>query len=75
MQIKNLAIGDKGRVERFTPGAKAHRKHLLALGLTPGVEFTLRRAAPLGDPIEIVLRGCSISLRKEEASIIEISAL
>lgn len=75
MKIKELPVGMKGKVEGFVAGAKAYRKHLLALGLTPGTEFTLRRVAPLGDPVELELRGCAISLRKDEADIVKISSL
>ena len=45
---------------------------LIALGLIPGTEFTLVRAAPLGDPIEIEFRGFALSLRKHEANILTI---
>jgi ferrous iron transport protein A len=41
---------------------------LLAMGLTPGTEFTVTRHAPLGDPVEILVRGFKLSLRKDEAS-------
>lgn len=48
-------------------GSADYRKRLLALGVTPGVVFTVTRVAPLGDPIELRLRGAAISVRKSEA--------
>jgi ferrous iron transport protein A len=70
--LKDLAIGDKGRVTGFSKQGKAYRKRLLAMGLTPGTEFSIVRFAPLGDPVEIVLRGFSLTLRKNEADILSI---
>jgi len=51
----------------FGEGGKAYRKKLLSMGLTPGAEFSVTRYAPMGDPVEIQVRGYSLSLRKEEA--------
>ena len=48
-------------------GGKAYRKKLLSMGLTPGVAFSVVRCAPMGDPVEIRLRGFSLSLRRNEA--------
>jgi len=49
-----------------------YRQRLIAMGLIPGTEFTVSRMAPLGDPIEILVRGFALSLRKHEASILQI---
>lgn len=68
--LKNLAVGDTGKITGFDASGKAYRKRLLAMGLTRGTEFQITRFAPLGDPIEIKLRGFSLTLRKEEASAI-----
>lgn len=65
--LKELSVGDTGRVSGFSPGNKAYRKKLLSLGLTPGTELVVTRYAPLGDPVEIRVRGFSLSLRKDEA--------
>lgn len=67
MHIKEMAAGETGFVKGFGEGGKSYRKKLLAMGLTPGVEFNVVRLAPMGDPIEIRVRGCSVSLRKDEA--------
>ena len=48
------------------------RRRLFDMGLTPGAEVFLRKKAPLGDPLEITLRGYELTLRKDEASCIEI---
>ena len=66
--LKELTIGESGRVVGFDKTAKAYRKLLLTMGLTPGVEFSVTRYAPMGDPIEIKVRGFALSLRKQEAS-------
>lgn len=45
------------------------------MGLTPGVEIGITRVAPMGDPVEIKVRGCSLSLRKEEAASLNVEKL
>lgn len=65
--LKEMAVGDTGRVVGFGKIDKAYRKKLLSMGLTPGVEFSVTRFAPMGDPVEIKVRGFSLSLRKDEA--------
>lgn len=67
MQINQLAMGETAKVAGFQPEQKSYRKKLLAMGLTPGIEFCLIRCAPMGDPIEIRVRGFRLSLRKAEA--------
>lgn len=65
-----METGEKGRATGFVKGATAYREKLLAMGLTRGTEFTVERIAPLGDPVEINVRGFALSLRKDEASAI-----
>ena len=65
--LKQLAVGESARVIGFDKMRKTYRKRLLAMGLTPGTEFNIVRFAPLGDPVEIRLRGFSLTLRKDEA--------
>lgn len=69
--INNLKCGDQVRIVGFkqTPDL-AYRSKLLAMGLVPGTSFTVSRIAPLGDPIEIEVRGYVLSLRKPEAAIL-----
>jgi ferrous iron transport protein A len=68
ISLGNMNVGDRGRVAGFAAGSKSYRRKLLAMGLTPGTEFTVSRYAPLGDPVEIRVRGFSLSLRKDEAA-------
>jgi ferrous iron transport protein A len=75
INLKNLIVGDLGKIVGFDKSGKAYRKRLLAMGLTPGTEFSVTRFAPLGDPVEIKLRGFSLTLRKDEASILLIEKL
>lgn len=73
--LQQLSVGDTGRVVGFDKGEKAYRKKLLSMGLTPGVEFSVTRLAPLGDPVEIRVRGFNLSLRKDEAAALLIERL
>lgn len=75
MNLKEMKIGDKGRIIGLLPGEKAYRQKLLAMGLTPGTEFQIARVAPLGDPIEIAVRGYALSLRRDEAYILKIERI
>jgi ferrous iron transport protein A len=75
MSLKNLVVGDTGKIVGFEQSGKAFRKRLLAMGLTPGTEFSVTRFAPMGDPVEIKLRGFSLTLRKDEAAILLIEKL
>lgn len=70
--LADLKKGDQGRVLSLAKSDMAYRRKLLAMGLTPGVLFEVTRMAPLGDPIEIRVRGYQLSLRKKEAAIINI---
>lgn len=70
ISLKNLKVGDFGKIVGFDQSGKAYRKRLLAMGLTPGTLFSVTRFAPLGDPVEIKLRGFSLTLRKNEADVL-----
>ena len=69
--LDSLAIGESGTITKVN-GEGRVRRRLFDMGLTPGAEVFLRKIAPLGDPIEITLRGYELSLRKEEASNVEV---
>jgi len=75
IKLKSLTVGDQAKIVGFDKTGKAYRKRLLAMGLTPGTEFTITRFAPLGDPVEIKIRGFSLTLRKNEASVLLIEQL
>ncbi len=67
ISLRDLAVGSKGKITGLQKGNKAYRQKLLAMGLTPGTEFSMIRCAPMGDPVEIKVRGFALSLRKDEA--------
>lgn len=66
--LQDLAVGESGTVSGYVKGTSAYREKLLAMGLTKGTSFTVERIAPMGDPVEIQVRGFALSLRKNEAS-------
>ncbi len=68
--LSQLSIGEKGKV-KVVHGEGAIRRRLFDMGITPGAEVYLRKKAPLGDPIEISLRGYELTLRKAEAAQVE----
>lgn len=68
ISFTRLSIGDKARVLRYDKMPPSYRKKLMSMGLTPGTEFSIKRSAPFGDPVEIRVRGFSLSLRKQEAA-------
>lgn len=70
--LNQLQKGARGKIVAISAQEMAYRRKLLAMGLTPGTAFEVVRVAPLGDPIEIRLRGYGLSLRKHEASIISV---
>ena len=67
LTLGDLHIGQDAII-RVVGGEGELRHHLLDMGLTPGTEVTLRKVAPMGDPIEVGLRGYIITIRKEEAA-------
>jgi len=75
MKFSELKTGQTARVVALTQGDKVYRQRLIAMGVLPGTEFTVSRLAPLGDPIEIEIRGFALSLRKDEAAIIQIELI
>lgn len=75
MQLNELSIGQTARIKSITGGDKAYRQRLIAMGLLPGTELTLLRIAPLGDPIEITVRGTHLALRQHEAHILQLEAI
>ena len=73
--LRDLTVGQRGRVLGFQQTAQAYKRKLLAMGLTPGTEFTVVRYAPLGDPIEILVRGFHLTLRQDEAAALQIEEI
>jgi len=75
MQLNEMKVGNKGRITKINQGDKVYRSRLIAMGLLPGTEFQVTRLAPLGDPIEITVRGFALGLRKQEANILTIEVV
>ncbi|REJ70554.1 MAG: iron transporter [Planctomycetota bacterium] len=73
-RLAEVAIGSRGRVVEVD-GGDAIGIRLLEMGLTPGVELSVLGTAPLGDPMEIEVRGYRLSLRKSEAARISVEVL
>lgn len=73
-RLKDLKPGAKARVVRTTAEGEASRR-IAEMGVTPGAVLEVERVAPLGDPIEIRVRGYHLSLRRDEAAAIEIETL
>ena len=71
MKLSELSVG-KSALITVVRGQKALRGHLLDMGLTPNTCVTVRAVAPMGDPIELALRGYRLTLRLEDASNIEV---
>lgn len=71
MTLFDLTVGESAIIKEVN-GEKKLVRRLFDMGLTPGVEVYLRKKAPLGDPIELTLRGHELSIRKAEAKSITI---
>lgn len=72
LTLDAICAGRSVRLTSFRPGSQGFRHKLLALGLTPGVSLSVLRVAPLGDPVQVRVRGCLLSLRKKECQQIEV---
>ena len=68
-KLNNLSVGDKMRVINIDKDSIVKRK-LLDMGITPGVEIEVTGKAPLGDPIEVLVRGYKLTLRNNEAKVV-----
>ena len=70
-KLDQIEKGETGLVKSVEGDGKIRRR-LFDMGVTPGAKVTLRKKAPLGDPIEITIRGYELSLRKAEAELVNI---
>jgi ferrous iron transport protein A len=68
--LGDLQVGDKARVVGYNHSHAQYLNRLLALGLTRGSQICVVRKAPLGDPVDITVRGYSLTLRREEAAVL-----
>jgi feoA family protein len=71
MNLKEAKIGDTVKVKKLT-GEGAVKRRIMDMGITKGIEVKVRKVAPLGDPIEVTVRGYELSLRKADAEMIEV---
>ena len=70
-----LPVGARARVLSYHGMGDSYRRKLMSMGLTPGTCFTVQRVAPLGDPVEISVRGFCLSLRRQEAADLQVEVI
>ena len=70
--LKDVKVGETVKVEKLH-GEGAVRRRIMDMGVTKGVEIYVRKVAPLGDPVEITVRGYELSVRKDEAACIQVA--
>lgn len=70
--LKNVLVGENVLVSKLT-GDGALKRRIMDMGITKGTEIYVRKVAPLGDPIQVTVRGYELSIRKSEAELIEIT--
>lgn len=69
--LKDTKVGETVKVAKLT-GEGAVKRRIMDMGITKGVEVHIRKVAPLGDPVEVTVRGYELSLRKADAEMIEV---
>ena len=72
--LKEVAVGQTVTVKKLT-GAGPVKRRIMDMGITKGVEIYVRKVAPLGDPVEVTVRGYELSLRRADAEMIEVEQL
>ena len=70
--LRDVKVGESAVVSRLT-GAGALKRRIMYMGLTKGTGVYVRKVAPLGDPVEITVRGYELSIRKDEAACVEVT--
>lgn len=71
MTLKEVQVGDTVTVKKLN-GQGAIKRRIMDMGITKGVEVFVRKVAPLGDPVEVTVRGYELSLRKADAAMIDV---
>ena len=71
MTLKDVACGQTVKVTKLT-GEGPVKRRIMDMGITRGAEIYVRKVAPLGDPVEITVRGYELSLRKADAEMIQV---
>lgn len=72
--LSEFSVGERGSVKAVS-GEGNMRRRLFDMGVTPGAEIFLRKKAPLGDPLEVTIRGYELTLRKTEAACVVMEAV
>lgn len=70
MTLNEVAVGDTVKVKKIT-GEGGIKRRIMDMGITKGIEIYVRKVAPLGDPIQVTVRDYELSVRKEDAKMIE----
>lgn len=71
MTLRDVKVGETVKVIRLT-GEGAVKRRIMDMGITKGVEIYVRKVAPLGDPVEITVRGYELSVRKQDAEMVQV---
>ena len=71
MTLKDTAVGSKVKVVKIE-GQGAVKRRIMDMGITKGIEILIRKVAPLGDPVEVTVRGYELSIRKADAQMITV---
>ena len=71
MTLKDTQPGEKVKIVKLN-GEGATKRRIMDMGITKGIEMFVRKVAPLGDPIEVTVRGYELSVRKADAQLIEV---
>lgn len=69
--LKEVSCGETVTVKKLSGGGPVKRR-IMDMGITKGISIYVRKVAPLGDPVEVTVRGYELSLRKEDAEMIEV---
>ena len=72
--LRDVAVGDTAKVKKLH-GEGAVKRRIMDMGITKGITVYVRKVAPLGDPLELTVRGYELSLRKADAEMIEVEAV
>lgn len=71
MTLKDVSVGQTVKVRRLS-GEGPVKRRIMDMGITKGIEIYVRKVAPLGDPVEVTVRGYELSIRKEDAEMVEV---
>ena len=74
-KLTDLPVGGRGKITGFKKGFNEYKRKLMSMGLTPSTMFEVVRVAPMGDPVEIVVRDYRLSLRRDEAMAVLVEGL